>query len=250
MPPKTAMITRTSVTEEAAKTRLANSRRSISASVRAQAVAHEGGQHGEPDEARADDLPAAEAAVAARLGEAVDEQREAGREQREADHVEAMAGLRHVARQDALGRDQRGDPDRQVDEEDPAPGGGVDQPAAEDRAEDRAEQHRDADDRHHAADALRAGGAGQDRHAERHDHAAAEALEDAEADQRLGAPREAREHRAAHEEEDRGQVEALGAEAVGGPAGERDHRGERQRVAGHDPLDGRQRSCRTPRRAC
>ena len=67
------------------------------------------------------------------------------------------------------------------------PGGVVDQPAAEDRADDRAEQHRDADHRHHPADPVRAGRAGQDRHAERHQHAAAEALQHPEADQRLGA---------------------------------------------------------------
>ena len=40
---------------------------------------------------------------------------------------------------------------------------------------------------------------------------------------------------------DRGHVEALGAEAVGGPAGERDHGRQRERVAGRHPLDRRQR---------
>ena len=49
------------------------------------------------------------------------------------------------------------------------------------------------------------------------------------------------QHRADHEQDDRGHVQALGAEAVGGPAGERDDGGERERVAGRDPLDGRQR---------
>ena len=42
-----------------------------------------------------------------------------------------------------------------------------------------------------------------------------------------------REGDAGHRE----QVEALGAEAVGGPPGERDHAGERQGVAGHRPGD-------------
>ena len=142
--------------------------------------------------------------------------------------------------QHARGERQRGDPDRQVDEEDPAPGDVVDEIAAEDRAQDRAEQHRDADDAHHAADAAGAGGAGEDRHAERHQHAAAEPLEDAEADQRLRRPGDAREQRAGQEEGDREQVQALGAEAVGGPAGERDHGRQRERVAGDDPLDRRE----------
>ena len=59
----------------------------------------------------------------------------------------------------------------------------LDQPAAEDRAEDRAEQHRHAEDGHQAAHPGRAGRAGHDRHAERHEHAAAEALQGAEADE-------------------------------------------------------------------
>jgi hypothetical protein len=44
-----------------------------------------------------------------------------------------------------------------------------------------------------------------------------------------------------HEEGDRAHVEALRPEAVCGPAGERDDGGQRQRVAGRDPLDRRQR---------
>ena len=51
----------------------------------------------------------------------------------------------------------------------------------------------------------------------------------------------------AQEQRDRDHVEPLGAEAVGGPAGERDDRRERERVAGDDPLDRRQR--RVERRA-
>ena len=84
-------------------------------------------------------------------------------------------------------------------------------------------------------------GAREDRHARRHDHAAAEALQDAEGDQRLRRPGQTRERRAAGEQAERDHVQPLGAEAVGGPAGERDHRRERERVAGRDPLDRRQR---------
>ena len=131
----------------------------------------------------------------------------------------------------------RGDADRQVDQEDPVPRGAVDQRAAEDRAEDRAEQHRDAEHGHHATDALGAGGAGQDRHAERHQHAAAEALQDAEEHQHLEAGGGRAEHRAGGEQQHGEQVEPLGAEAVGGPAGQRDDAGQGQRVAGHRPGD-------------
>ena len=113
----------------------------------------------------------------------------------------------------------------------------VDQRAADDRAEDRAEQHRDAEHGHHATDALRAGGAGQDRHAERHQHAAAEALEDPVEDEQLERGRGRAEHGAGGEEEDGEEVEPLGAEAVGGPAGQRDDAGEGEGVAGHRPRD-------------
>ena len=65
------------------------------------------------------------------------------------------------------------------------PAEGVDHPAAEDGAEDRAEQHRDAEHGHHAADPVGAGRAGQDRHAERHQHAATEALQHPEERQHL-----------------------------------------------------------------
>ena len=41
------------------------------------------------------------------------------------------------------------------------------------------------------------------------------------------------------EQEDRGHVEPLGAEPVGRPAGQRDHGGERERVAGDRPRDVR-----------
>ena len=71
--------------------------------------------------------------------------------------------------------------------------------AADDRPEHRGEQHRHADDAHHAAHAAGPRGLGQRDHPDRHDHAAGEALQHAEADQRLGAPRQAAEA-AGHDE--------------------------------------------------
>ena len=53
----------------------------------------------------------------------------------------------------------------------------------------------------------------------------------------LGRPRQARQRRADQEQADRDHVQALGAEAVGRPAGERDHGGQREHVARRDPLD-------------
>ena len=71
-----------------------------------------------------------------------------------------------------------------------------------DGAEDGGEHHRDADRAEHAAHVLWTGGAGEDDLADRHQHAAAEALEDAEDDQRVDRPREAAEHRAEREEDE------------------------------------------------
>ena len=67
------------------------------------------------------------------------------------------------------------------------------------RAEHRREQHRHADDAHHPPMRLRPRGLGERDHPDRHDHAAGEALEHAEGDQRLGAPRQAAQ-RARHDE--------------------------------------------------
>ena len=116
-------------------------------------------------------------------------QREAGREQQHADEVEALGRVHLVAVEHEVGVDRGADTDRDVDQEDPVPRCDVDEPATEDRAEDRAEQHRHAEDRHHAAEPFRAGGPGQDRHAERHQHAAAETLHHAEGHEHLEALR-------------------------------------------------------------
>jgi hypothetical protein len=77
----------------------------------------------------------------------------------------------------------------------------------------------------------------EDHLADGQDHAAADALKDAEGDERLRRPGQAGEHRAEGEEDDRPDPQPLGAEAPRGPTGDRDHRGERQHVARCHPLD-------------
>ena len=167
--------------------------------------------------------------------DAVEEQGQTRRHQRHAEEVERLRRLGRVLLEDDPGVDHGRDAERQVDQEDPVPAGVLDQPAADDRAEDRAEQHRDAEDRHQAAHPVRAGRPGHDRHAERHQHAAAEALEHPEGDQHLDRGRRGAERGAEREQADRGEVEALGAEPVGGPAGQRDDRREREGVARDRP---------------
>ena len=168
----------------------------------APAVDEPGGDQHDADERRAPRAHRAEA-VGRGLGEAEDEHRQPGREQQHPEPVEPVGGLRLIGLEHDQREDERDDPDRQVDEEDPAPGRVVDQPAAEDRAQDRRDQHRHAEHAHHAAHAVRTGLLGHDRHDRRHDHPAADALQDAEQDQRARAPRQARQHRSEREQHQR-----------------------------------------------
>ena len=100
----------------------------------------------------------------------------------------------------------------------------------------------DRDDAHDAAHALGPGHVGHHELADRQDHAAADALDDAEDDELGRRPGQPAQHRPRSEEHERQQVDLLGAEAPRGPAGDRDHRRQRQHVAGHDPLDLRDRA--------
>ena len=149
-------------------------------------------QH-EPECDAGERAPAAEAAGRPRLGHAVDEERDARREQGQALQVERAAEPRRDLGQEAQGEQDGDQPDRQVDEEDPAPADLVDDRAADHRPEDRCEQHRHADHAHHAPHALRSGRLGEDRLADRHQQAASDALEHAEADQRLDRPGRSRQ---------------------------------------------------------
>ena len=127
---------------------------------------------------------------------------------------------------------------RHVDQEDVAPVGILDEPPAQDRAERWRQQDGDAEQAHDQATPLWRREAIEERHADGHQHAAAQALQHAERDQQRGARRERAQQRAEREERQGDQVEPLGAEAVGEPAREGDDRRLRQQVAGDDPLHG------------
>jgi hypothetical protein len=88
--------------------------------------------------------------------------------------------------------EQEGQPaDGQVDEEHPAPTGGPDDCPADHRPEDGREQHGYSDDAHHSAHPLGPCRLGEDGLPERHDHSAAQALDDAKRDQRSDRPGQA-----------------------------------------------------------
>ena len=182
-----------------------------------------------------------EATRIACLGHAVEEERDPRRQQHEATQIKALAELRLGLGQQPDGRQQGERADGQVEVEDPAPAGRVDDRPAEHRPEHRCEQHRHADHAHHPPHPLRPRGLGENRLANRQDHPRAEPLHDPERDQRLERPGRAGKHRADQKEQKRPQPDALGAEAFARPAGQRDDAREGQHVAGDDPLDGRDR---------
>jgi hypothetical protein len=117
------------------------------------------------------------------------------------------------------------------------PASSIDQPAAEDRPADRSEQHRYAENRHEAAHPLRPGRPGNDHHSERHQHAAAKALQHSEANQHVDVGGHGAKRGASGEQRERGHIQALGSEPVGSPARDRDDGGQREGVAGDRPRD-------------
>jgi hypothetical protein len=123
---------------------------------------------------------------------AADDARDPRREQQQTAPIEPTSvGAALVGAQQSGGQAERQDGDRDVDVEDPSPGGVVDDQAADDGTEDRPQQHRHADDGHHAPGAIRAGDLHEHAHPDGHDHAAAEALQEPEDDQRLRRPGQA-----------------------------------------------------------
>ncbi len=129
-----------------------------------------------------------------------------------------------------------GDAERQVEQEDPAPRGGVDEPAAEERTDgggDTAEAGPRAD-RPAALAGFERGL--EDRQAARREQRRADSLDDPGGDQRV--------HVRGDRTGDRGRGEHSGADEEDPPppvpvaqgAAEEDQRGERQRVAVDDPL--------------
>jgi len=76
---------------------------------------------------------------------------------------------------------------------------------------------------------------------DRQDHPGAEPLQHPEGNQRPKRPRRPGQHRTRQEQQQREDPRSPGAEPLGRPPGQRDHGGEGEHVAGHHPLDGRDR---------
>ncbi len=177
------------------------------------------------------------------LRQAVGDPDDPGGREHEPDHVELprLLDARLIVREQTQGHEHRKCADRDVDQEDPLPPGRLEQQSTERRAEHRGQHDRDPDQAHDLGEVARTGGLDQDHLPDRCQHAAADALDHPEGDQ-LTAVGGQRTQRGAGREHDQGdQVETPGAVAPHGPAGDRDHGGQRQQVSGDHPLDLTQR---------
>jgi hypothetical protein len=181
----------------------------------AQAVPGEQPDEREPGDDRPKGDRMIDPALALGLREAEGDARQPWAQQRCADPVEgAGVGAARVRVEHPGGDDDRHDRDGHVHDEDPRPGRAIDDEAADDGPEDRPEQDRYADQRERPSHALRPGALGDQRESGQDEHAAAEALQDSEGDQRAGRRRQRAQRRAAGEQRDRCDPGPLGAEAL------------------------------------
>ena len=182
-----------------------------------------------------------EPAVLACVRQDVDEQHHAGRDRRRAGDVEvAVVELGAALAQEPEAGDEHGDPDRDVDEEDPRP--------AEDARQDAAEQHAGGaaaagDGAPDAESGVALTAFGEDRRQERErggsEQRGAEALQRAEHDQRGRRPGKAVEQRAGREQGEPEHEHPLAPEQVGHAAAEQEGAAEEDRVDGDHPLQAR-----------
>ena len=143
-------------------------------------------------------------------------------------------GLRQPA---AAGEHDRG-AERQVDEEDEAPVGELDQGAAEGRADRRRRGRRGAPEADPGGAALGREAVEDDRQRGRGDHRRGDALDDAEGDQQRQRGGRRAEQAGGGEAGDAEQEDAAVAEAVGEPAGRDQQRGDDDEVAVEHPGEG------------
>ena len=151
------------------------------------------------------------------------------------------------------GERERGEPDRDVDEEDPLPGEDVGEDAAEEHARGCAEAtHGAPGTQGDVALPALAERRGQDRERGRRDRGGAQSLQRASGDQRRLAPGEAAEERADREDDQAGHEDHAAPEDVGETTAQQQKAAEDERIRADHPLqvllreaqvflDGRQR---------
>ncbi len=169
--------------------------------------------------------------------DAVDGEHHAQRHQHRAGDVEAGGtGDDLVLGQDPLREHPDGDPDRDVDQEDPVPVQQAGQHAAEQGADRATAGHHEAEDAHRLGALTGVGEQAHDQgQGDCRDGCTAESLDGAARDEQAGRWREAAGDRRHGERHHAGLEDPLVAEQVAEPAGEQQEAAERQQVGVDDP---------------
>ena len=195
---------------------------------------HRGDDDGRRDH-RQDERGAPPELAAADEGE--QQARDADDEQAGAEVVDLVVVPLGLDVQDRAGDDERDDAQRDVDEEDPAPGELVDEEAAEQRPDDAGDGEDGAEVALVLAAVDRRDDVADDDEGEGHEPAAAEALDRPGADQLPHLLGEAGQQRADQEDDDREHVDRPAAVDVADLPVERGRGGRGEQVGGHDPRD-------------
>ena len=172
------------------------------------------------------------------LGQAEDQHGKAGRQQRGTAEVERRARPRGRCRRHVTAREHhRGQPDREIDVEQPRPVGDAEDRSADERAEDRGQQ---GDHRDHTDDPARPPRSCRPREQGlpgRGQQPASEALQNPERHQAGHRPGERAEQRAGRKTRHRDDPGPAAAEPVRQPARRGNGGDDREQVGGADPLD-------------
>ncbi len=142
---------------------------------------------------------------------------EESRHQQKADDIKSglLLRVRFVRRQQDGDQRDRGEADRTVDQEAPAPSEIIGEPAAERRTHHRRHDHGDAEQRKRLTALLRREGVGQNRLRYRHHAAARQALQNAEQEERVEIPGLSAQDRANAEKPETDQEEGLATKQAG-----------------------------------
>ncbi len=199
---------------------------------------------GESTDQRDEDPGVGEARAALDPGEAVHEGGAAGGEQEQAERVQRCAGAAGdgpVVGQVAQGEPGADGAEGDVDEEQPAPVGQMQDQTAEYGPEDRTEGGGHGDDRHDLADVAAPGRLHEQCGHQRHHDAGGGTLEDPEGDQAGRVPGQRAQQRAEQEPAEGRHPQPTSAEPRLRPAGQRDGDEHGEQIAGAHPLDGGER---------